>query len=461
MTKSRESLLNESIINLLIKFSAPAMVGMMVNALYNLVDTIFVGKGVGTLAITALAVAFPIQMVMMAIAQTVGIGSASIISRALGAGDKERADEVVGGAIALNLVSTLIFVILGLLFLNPLLRLFGASETVLPYAREYMQVIFVGMVFFAFSMSSNNFIRAEGNAKMAMYSMILGAVSNMILDPILIFGFKMGVQGAAIATVISQILSSIFIILYFTSGKSALALRLKDIHIKVKLSREIIKVGSASFARQISGSILSMIINNSLLYYGGDMAIAIMGVSMRLLMFLVMPIFGIVQGFQPIVGFNYGARQFGRVKEALKVASLFATGYVFIGFLVIMIWPQVMLGVFSNDVELIQAGVTPLRIMNVFLPLIGFQALAASLFQAIGKSKPALILTMSRQIIFFIPLVLILPLFFKLTGVWMATPGADLLSFIVTGIWVMKEMQLLDQQQEKEMGDYDPALNEG
>ncbi len=461
MTKSRESLLNDKITSLLIKFSAPAMVGMMVNALYNLVDTIFVGKGVGTLAITALAVAFPIQMVMMAIAQTVGIGSASIISRALGAGDNEKADEVVGGAIALNLVSTLIFVILGLVFLNPLLRLFGASETVLPYAREYMQVIFVGMVFFAFSMSSNNFIRAEGNAKMAMYSMILGAVSNMILDPILIFGFKMGVQGAAIATVTSQILSTLFIILYFTSGKSALALRFQDIRLKKQLSQEIIKVGSASFARQISGSIIAVIVNNSLLYYGGDMAIAIMGVSMRLLMFLVMPIFGIVQGFQPIVGFNYGARQFGRVKEALKTASLFATGYVFIGFLVIMIWPQAMLSIFSNDVELIQAGTTPLRIMNVFLPLIGIQVLAASLFQAIGKSKPALILTMSRQIIFFIPIVLILPLFFKLTGVWMATPAADLLSFIVTGIWVMKEMRLLDEQEEKETGGYNPALNEG
>ncbi|MCK4260402.1 MAG: MATE family efflux transporter [Halanaerobiales bacterium] len=421
------------------------MIGMMVNALYNLVDTIFIGQGAGTMAIAGIAIAFPIQMLIMAIAQTVGIGSASIISRNLGAGDQRKAEETAGTSFTTVVFLSILFTIFGSIFLNPMLRLFGATDTILPYASQYMSIILLGSVFFSFAMSSNSLVRSEGNAKVAMFSMIIGTGLNIILDPIFIFGFNMGIRGAAIATVLSQIVSFIYLLAYFLSGKSMLKIRKKDLIPNFSLVIETFTIGGATFARTIAGSIVSIVINKSIIYYGTDLHIAILGVGNRVLMFMLMPLFGIVQGLQPIVGFNYGAKNMKRVKESLKLATIGATAMSTFSYVLLMLLTKPIFRLFTKDQSLILEGVPILRILVLVLPVIGFQIIAASLFQAIGKAVPALILTMSRQILFLIPAVLILPRFIGLDGVWYAFPLSDVLATVVTCIWLVKEIRFLNQ----------------
>ncbi len=426
------------------------MIGMIVNALYNLVDTIFVGQGAGTMAIAGIAIAFPIQMLIMAIAQTVGLGSASIISRSLGAGDHKKAEHVAGSSFTAVGILSILFTIFGLTFITPLLKLFGATETILPYSTQYLSIILLGSFFFSFSVSSNNLVRSEGNAKVAMFSMIIGTGLNIILDPIFIFGFKMGIRGAAIATVLSQIVSFAYLLSYFLSGKSILKITRKDLIPDFKLLIETFTIGASSFARQVAGSILAITLNHSIAYYGSDLHIAIFGVGNRVLMFLLMPLFGIVQGLQPIVGFNYGAKKMKRVKESLKLAISAATILSTFGFVVLFLFTKPALRMFTNDLNLIQEGVPILRVIAIFLPVIGFQIIGASLFQAIGKAVPALVLSMSRQILFLIPAIVIFPKFFGLTGLWYAFPFSDALATIVTGIWVMKEIHFLNRHSSKE-----------
>lgn len=440
----KDELKNEKISKLLIKYSTPAIIGMLFNSLYNMVDTIFVGRSGGTLAIAGLAISFPIQMLIMAIAQTVGIGAASMISRNLGAGNQRKAEKVAGTSFGTITIASIFLTILGLVFLTPLLRIFGATDNILPYAIDYLSVIVLGTFFFTFGVSSSNIVRAEGNAKVAMFTMIIGIGLNIILDPIFIFGFNMGIRGAAIATVISQIISFIYLLSYFLRGKSILQIQRQDLAINFSLLPEMLSIGVSSFARTVAGSIFSIVLNNSLAYYGTDLHIAILGVANRILMFLLMPLFGIIQGLQPIVGFNYGAKNPQRVKEGLKLAFFAATAIAILGFFIILLFTEPLLRLFNNDPSLISEGVPILRTMVIFLPIIGFQIVGASLFQSIGKAKPALFLSMSRQILFLIPAILILPLFFKLPGVWYAFPLSDLLSAVVTLIWVWKEIQLLN-----------------
>ncbi|AZR72725.1 MATE family efflux transporter [Anoxybacter fermentans] len=446
MNKRKYELGHEKISKLLFKYSTPAMIGMIVNALYNMVDTIFIGRGAGTLAIAGLAISFPIQMLIMAVAQTVGIGSASLISRSLGAGDHRKAERVAGTSFSTVGILGILMTIFGLIFLTPLLRLFGATDTILPYSIDYLSVILLGSFFFVFAVSSNNLVRSEGNAKTAMFSMIIGTGLNIILDPVFIFGFNMGIKGAAIATVISQISSFIYLVIYFLSGKSILKIRRKDLIPDLNLLPEIFSIGISSFVRTVAGSIFAIVINNSIAYYGSDLHIAVLGVANRVLAFMLMPLFGIIQGLQPIIGFNYGAKNMMRVKEGLKLAIGAATALSTFGFLILIIFTEPIVRIFNNDPNLIQEGVPIIRILILLLPVIGFQVVGASLFQAIGKAKPALFLSMSRQILFLIPLILILPQFFKLAGIWYAFPLADLLSTVVTLLWVAKEVQIMNQQ---------------
>lgn len=441
---------HEKISKLLLKYSTPAMIGMIVNALYNLVDTIFIGRGAGTLAIAGLSISFPIQMLIMAIAQTVGIGSASLISRSLGAGDHRKAERVAGTSFTTVGVLSIIFTIFGMIFITPLLRLFGATDTILPYSIDYLTIILIGSPFFSFTVSSNSVVRSEGNAKTAMFSMIIGTGLNIILDPIFIFGFNLGIKGAAVATVISQFCSFIYLIIYFLSGNSLLKIHRKDLVPDLKLLPEIFSIGISSFTRTIAGSLLAIVLNNSIAYYGTDLHIAIYGVINRVLTFILMPLFGIVQGLQPIIGFNYGAKNMKRVKDALKLAIGVSTAMATFSFILLMTFTGPILRLFNNDPNLLQEGVPVLRIIIIFTPLIGFQIIGASLFQSIGKALPALILSMSRQILFLIPAILILPLYFKLSGIWYAFPLSDLLSIVVTAFWVIKEIRLLNQHAEKE-----------
>ncbi|MBC8428862.1 MAG: MATE family efflux transporter [FCB group bacterium] len=431
---------------LLVKLSAPAIIGMVVNSLYNLVDTIYVGnigQGEGTLSLAALAVCFPIQMFLLAVAQTVGIGSASIISRRLGEGRKEEAYRVASSSFVLIASLGLLLSITGLVFLTPILKLFGANDTILPFGRSYLSVILMGGVFWTITISSNNLARSEGNTKVAMTCMIIGACINIILDPVFIFVLDMGIKGAAIATVIAQFFAFLWITGYFRSGKSSLHISMKYLMPKLKRSLEIVRIGSPSFARVVAGSFLAIAVNNAVMYYGNgnEIYLAILGVTNRILIFALMPLFGLVQGLQPAVGYNYGALNFKRVRKAILYALGAATVITTFFYILFEVFPHYILDIFSNDMELITAGIPIMRMIVAVMPLIGFQIVGASVFQALGKAGIALVLSISRQLLFLVPLIFILPRFFsqQLDGVWWAFPGADILASTVTAIFFLRE----------------------
>jgi len=433
----------EKISKLLVNLSLPATIGMIVNALYNLVDTIFVGRGVGAIAIGGLTIAFPIQMVLMAFAQMIGIGAASAISRSLGAKDIEKADYVAGNSFLCVIVLSSIIAAIGLIFTEPMLRFFGSTETILPYAKDYITIILWGSIFFSFAMSSNNLIRAEGNAKVAMATMLIGAILNIILDPIFIFVFKMGVKGAALATVISKFVSFLYILTYLYSGKSSLKIKLHHLKPKIHIIIEILTVGSAAFFRQVTGSVVAIVVNNSLRIFGGDMALIIVGILHRVIMFVFMPLFGVIQGMQPIVGFNYGAKKLDRVKEAIKLSLITTTAIATFGWLIAELFPFAIISIFTRDAEVIEKGSTIIRIVLSMIPVIGIQIVGAALFQSLGKAFPSLILSLLRQVLLFIPLVIILPRVFGLglMGIWIAYPAADIMSVILTALFLRSELK--------------------
>lgn len=434
-----------SIGRLLIKFSIPGIIGMTVNALYNIVDRIFVGRGVGSLAIAGTTIGFPIMLIFMAFSMLVGMGATSLISIRLGEKKKEDAELIAGNAMLLLIILSLSLSILGLLFLTPLLELFGASSAVLPYASDYMRIILLGTVLMGISFGMNNFIRAEGNPRIAMFTMIIGAVANIILDYYFIFILDLGIKGAALATIIAQGISAAWVLYYFLWGKSFLKIRRKNLKLQLLIIQQIVTIGFPPFAMQLVNSVQQLILLKSLGIYGGDMAIAAMGIIFSISTILVMPVIGISQGAQPIIGYNYGARQYKRVKETLKSAIAAATLIVSVGFVCARLFPEAIVALFAkNDMQLIALGSHALLTFFLFLPLIGFQVVSSNYFQSIGKPIQATILTLSRQILLFIPALLILPQFWGLEGVWRTQPVADLGSFILTGLWLFYELKRLD-----------------
>lgn len=435
-----------SIPRLLLKFSIPAITGMLVNALYNVVDTIFVGNGVGRLGIAGLTIGFPVMIVIMAFGMLVGIGATSLISIRLGEQKKEEAELIAGNAMTLLIVISIVISAAGLVFIEPMLRIFGASEAVLPYGRDYLSIILWGAVFQSIGFGMNNFIRAEGNPKIAMFTMLIGAILNTILDPIFIFVFGWGVKGAATATIISQAVSAGWVLYYFFGGKSLLKIHMKNLKVKAHVAAKIFAIGSAPFAMQIAASGVTTILNKSLVLYGGDVAISGMGIVNRISMMILMPLFGINQGAQPIIGYNYGAQKFDRVIQALKLAIAAATSIVLIGFIGIRLFPQQLILLFNDEPELVSFGVRALHIFLFFLPIIGFQIVSANYFQAVGKPKHAMFLSLSRQVVILIPALLILPRIYGLDGVLMAGPTADLGSSILTGTWLFMELKHLDRK---------------
>jgi len=433
---------------LLFKLSLPATIGMLVQALYNVVDTIFVGQGVGTIAIASLTIVFPIQMLVMAVSLMVGIGAASIISRALGAGEFDRANNALGN-VMLIIVGLGIFVALMVnLFINPILIIFGASQTILPYAREYARIILSGSILFSFAMSTNSIIRAEGRATIAMTTMLISATLNIILDPIFIFVFHWGIKGAAWATVISQATTVIYLIIYFFTGKSSLKITKASFKLNVRLIYEMMAVGSSAFVRQVSGSLIAVIVNHTLKAYGGDISIAVYGIVNRTLAFVMMPLLGISQGIQPIVGYNYGAHQFQKARRALRLGVRWTTTISCTGFLILILFPDKAIGMFTSDQALMGIGISAIRIINLILPTLGFQIVGATLFQSLGMARKALYLTLARQVLV-IPLILILPIFWRLNGIWWAHPMADLIFFFVTLSMYLPQIRALDRSPEK------------
>jgi putative MATE family efflux protein len=440
----------EKVSKLLLKFSVPAIVGMLVNALYNMVDRIFIGNGVGSLGIAGITIGFPIMLVIMACAMLIGIGSTSLLSIRLGEQKRDEAELIIGNGMVLLILISLIITIPGLIFLDPLLKLFGASEAVLPYAKDYLSIILFGTVFQSIGFGMNNYIRAEGNPRIAMFTMLIGAIMNTILDPIFIFVFDWGIKGAALATIISQAISAVWVLMYFFGGKSLLKIHLKNLKLSPSLVGKIVAMGSAPFVMQLAASLLSVIMNRRLMLYGSDVAISGVGVVNSIAMIILMPIFGINQGVQPIIGYNYGAKKFNRVKEALKLGIFAATCITTLGFVVTRLFPVQLITIFNRtDQELIEFGSYALGIFLIFLPIIGFQIISANYFQAVGKPKQAAFLSLSRQVLLLIPALLILPRYLGLKGVLMAAPVADLGSSIITGIWLFMELRSLDDKHEE------------
>lgn len=436
----------QPIFSLLMRMGIPAMVGMLVNALYNVVDTIFVGQGVGPLAIGALSILFPLQMIISSLAQAIGAGASSLLSRWLGEGRPRDAARVLGTAYsAVALINLLILVPL-YVWMDPILGFFGATPAILPLAREYTVVVAIGFVFFSFSGAASALVRAEGKSTDAMVSMILGAVLNCVLDPLFIFGFGWGVTGAAVATVISQVASTVYLVAIYLRGKSALPIQRSDFLIQPSLLGQSLMLGIPSFIGSAGMSILALVINRQLGVIGGDPAITTYGMNNRLLSLIILPLIGIVMGFQPMVGYNLGARRFDRVRQTLVTTILTALGLSLAGYLPIMFFPEAVLGLFTQDAKTINASVEALRVMAMFIPLAAVQIVSTNYFQAVGKATHSAILGLSRQFIILIPLVLVLPLWLGLRGVWTAFAASDLIATTLTVIFLIGEVRHLHQR---------------
>lgn len=435
----------ERISKLIIKFSIPAIIGMLVNALYNVIDRIYIGHGVGSLGIGGITVSFPIMLILMAFSMLIGVGANSLVAIRLGQDRKEEAEGIFGNAFVLLVISSLALTIIGLIFMEPFFKLMGTSDQILPYALDYMRIILLGSVFQSIGMGMNNFIRSEGSPKTAMNTMLIGAITNIILDPIFIFVFKLGMKGAAIATIISQAVSAIWVLSYFIGGKSFLKIKLSSMKLRFDYVSKFLALGAAPFAMQVASSVLNFIMNKGLNTYGGDVAVSGMGIVNSVVTLLIMPIFGINQGMQPIIGYNYGARKFDRVKQAYRMGVLFATVIVVIGWVATRLFPEQLVYLFNKeDPDLISFGVKAIKRNLVFLPVIGFQIVSSNYFQAIGKPKHSALLGLSRQVLILIPALIILPKFFGLDGLISAGPLADITSTLLTGIFIILEMRKLD-----------------
>lgn len=434
---------------LLLEFSIPAIIAMIANALYNVVDSIFVGRGVGSLALTGVTIAFPIMIILMAFGMLIGIGATALISLKLGQHERDEAEKILGTAFAAIFLMGSVIPLVLLLFLDPILRFLGATPDVFDYAKQFSMVILIGSVFQFISFGLNNVIRAEGNPMISMGTMLFSAGLNTILNPIFIFVLHWGVIGSALATVSTQVLVSVYIIYHFTIGHSNLKLQKKYIRIHFDLLGKVAAIGLSPFLLQMAASVTFIIFNNHLLTYGGEMAVAAMGVINRSTMMLLMPIFGINQGAQPIIGYNYGAKKYDRVKKTLILASVSATTICVIGFIVIELFSHQIIGLFNKEPELIEIGTHGIRIFLLMLPVVGVQIVITNYFQAVGKAPKAILLSLTRQVLFLIPLVLILPSFFRLDGIWMAGPIADFSSSMLAVILLIKEFRYLQKKQDQ------------
>ena len=440
MKITSEELGSLDIKQLLIKQSVPASIGILFMSINILIDTIFVGQWIGSLAIAAVSVVLPISFLISSLGMAIGIGGSSIISRALGAKDKEKALHTFGNQIMMSLTLALVSVSLGFAFFDKVLILFGANGEILEPAKEFFLPVLLGVPFLALCMMGNTVIRAEGKAKFAMYAMIIPAFGNIIMDVVFIKFLNWGMFGAALATSISYLLCFLFI-LWFFIYKSELQISWHHLKPNSVLVKEITALGFVTFARQGVVSLLAIIVNQSLFIYGGEHGVTVYGIINRMLMFAYFPILGITQGFLPIAGYNYGAKNFHRVKESIIKSIIAAAVMASCIFGIIYFFAEPIVRVFTTDVDILK--ITPQALILVFAatPIIALQLIGAAYFQAVGKAFPALLLTLTKQGFFLIPLVLLLPNYFGILGVWIAFPIADLLSTLVTAYFLNREIK--------------------
>ncbi|MGL6114049.1 MATE family efflux transporter [Cetobacterium sp. SF1] len=445
MSKKHELMGEEKITKLLVQFSLPAMIGMVVNALYNIVDRIYIGniRDVGHLAIAGVGVVFPVMIFSFAFALLIGLGGATNISLKLGEKNKKEAEEYLGNGIFLGTLVGIVIAIITIKFMDFYILKLGASEITAKYAKDYLRIVAMGFPFATVGYIANAAIRADGNPRMSMITLLIGAIINIVLDPIFIFYLDMGVKGAALATIISQFASALWTILYFTSKYSGIKLSIKNMYLKLFRIQKILAIGAGPFMLQIGSSCVNLIANNMLKIYGGDIAVGAMTIVNGIVTFVLMPIFGINQGLQPILGYNYGAKLYKRVRESLIKAIMGATIISTLGFLCIQFLSKYFIYIFTQDAELIAVASKGLKIFTLLLPFLGFQIITSVYFQAIGRPKMTMFLSLCRQVLFLIPSLIIFSKLWGVKGVWMAVPFSDMLSVIVTYLSVRKEMKVL------------------
>ena len=432
----------DKISSLLWKFSIPAVAGMVVGAMYNVVDSIFVGRGVGEIALTAVTISFPIMTLLMAVGMLVGIGAAAVVSISLGQKDKEKAERTLGNALTMMLgfvLSTTGVILWQLDWL--LVVCLGASQEVLPYAHDFLAVILLGSVFLHVGFGLNAVIRAQGDPKIALATQVLSAIINAILNYYFVFQLGWGISGSAWATVIAQGFAAVWVLAHFIRGSGLLRLRSAYMIPQWSIINEIIKIGIAPFLLQVGASLVMVVLNLRIMLFGGETAVAAYGIINRVFMMVLMPVAGICQGAQPILGYNYGAGKFDRVLETLKLAVLWSTIICLVGFIGVELFAEQIVQLFNDEPHLIDLGTTGLRVYLVLLPVIGFQITSANYFQAIGKAYYAVLFNVLRQILVLIPMVFVLSHYFALLGVWIAGPISDFASTIVTGFYLFRDIR--------------------
>ena len=431
----------QAIPKLLIIQAVPASIGILVMSLNILIDTIFVGQWIGANAIAAINVVLPVSFFIAALGMAIGLGGSSIISRSIGRNDFARATKTFGNQIVLTFFLTISFVIFGLLFVETIIPAFGGKGALYEPAKIYYTIVLYGVPILGYCMMGNNVIRAVGKPKNAMYAMMLPSISNLILDYILIYIFDFGMYGAAWATTLSYGVCALYIIYFFNSNRSELNLNIGDFKLNKSITKEIGALGSVTLVRQGVVSLSVLLVNNLLISLGGESAVAVYAIISRLLMFSLFPVLGITQGFIPIASFNYGANNKKRVEEVIRTAVLYATGFATLVFLMINIFSNSIGDIFTNEPLVLEKAPAAIRWVFAATPVVGVQLIGAAYYQAIGKALPALLLTLTRQGFFFIPLLYIFPNFLGINGVWLAFPIAELLATIVTSSFLIYELR--------------------
>lgn len=427
--------------DLLMQYAVPAIIAMTASSLYNMVDSIYIGhiKDVGSYAISGLAVTFPLMNLATALGTLVGVGASTILSMLLGQRNYKAANKVLLNEVLLNIIIGVAFSVVTLSFLDPILMFFGASQNTLPFARDYMVIILLGNVITHLYFGLNNMVRASGNPKLAMGLTVFTVVSNTIMDPIFIFVLDMGIKGAAIATVLCQLMALIYTARYFFNQNNYLHLPkyLRDYKLDIRIAKDSLTIGMGPFLMNSAACIVTLFINQQMLKYGGDLAIGAYGIVNRISFFFIMINMGFNQGMQPIAGYNFGAGKYTRVKRVFKLTVICATIVSCVGFIVSEFMPDLAVSLFTNDPELKGLAVKGLRLANLAFPLVGFQMVATNFFQSLGMVHKSILLSLSRQLLFLVPLIYFLPVFFGHRGVWMSFPIADTAAIVLSTILLL------------------------
>jgi putative MATE family efflux protein len=438
----------EKIGKLIWNYSLPAIVGTVVMALYNIVDRIFIGQGVGPLAISGLALTFPFMILLMAFGMLVGVGAASRISITLGENNLEKAEKILANAFTLTLIISGTVIVLSYFYMSDVLRMFGGTEKTIGYAEDFMKIIIPGSIFSALNYGFNNIMRASGYPQKAMYTMIICAFINIILDAVFIFGFHWGIQGAAMATTIAFVVGTVWVLSHFMKKDSIIRFHRKDFRLEKDIVMSIINIGLSPFCMQLATCFVIILVNSTLIHYGGDLAIGAFGIINSVNTLVVMFIVGLNQGTQPIIGYNFGAKMYDRMFRTMRYAIVVATGLTTIGFIIGTFLPSVMASLFTRDVELQHIATRALRISVTMFPIIGVQIVITNFFQSIGKAKISIFLSLTRQFLFLVPCLLILPPIFGLTGVWSAMPVSDGLASVMSIAFILYYMGRFKRQEE-------------